>query len=106
LVDRKQDMILSGAINVYPAELEEVLYEHPNIKEAAVIGTKDDKWGEDPVAIIVPEKGKEVAEEEMRESCSERLARHNHQQYYYFRDESLPRSLQGKVLKFKLREAY
>lgn len=106
LVDRKQDMILSGAINVYPAEIEEVLYEHPNIKEAAVIGTKDDKWGEVPVAIIVPEKGKSVTEEEMQEFCSERLARYKLPKYYYFRDESLPRSLQGKVLKFKLREAY
>src|SRR5699024_1632208 len=106
LVDRKQDMILSGAINVYPAEIEEVLYEHPNIKEAAVIGTKDDKWGEVPVAIIVPEKGASVTEEEMQEFCSERLARYKLPKHYHFRDEPLPRSLQGKVLKFKLREAY
>ncbi|HLR43027.1 MAG TPA: AMP-binding protein [Pseudogracilibacillus sp.] len=106
LVDRKQDMILSGAINVYPAEIEEILYEHPYVKEAAVIGAKDDKWGEVPVAIIVPEEGEYVEEEEMKEFCSERLARYKLPKHYYFREEPLPRSLQGKVLKFKLREIY
>jgi len=99
-------MILSGAINVYPAEIEEILYEHPHVKEAAVIGEKDEKWGEVPVAIIVPEEGEYVEEEEMKEFCSERLARYKLPKHYYFREEPLPRSLQGKVLKFKLRETY
>src|SRR5699024_12130066 len=100
LVDRKQDMILSGAINVYPAEIEEILYEHPHVKEAAVIGAKDEKWGEVPVAIIVPEEGEDVEEEEVTEFCSERLAGYKLQKHYYFREEPLPRSSQGKVLKF------
>src|SRR5699024_5612895 len=106
LVGRKQDMILSGAINVYPAENEEIIYEHPHVKEAAVIGAKDEKWGEGRVAIIVAEEGEDVEKEGMTKICRVRWARYKLPKHYYFREEPLPRSLQGKVLKFKLRETY
>src|SRR5699024_1776311 len=75
IVDRKQDMILSGAINVYPAEIEEVLHEHPKIADVAVIGVPDEKWGETVKAVVVLKEGETANEEEIIHFCNGKLAR-------------------------------
>lgn len=106
LVDRKQDMILSGAINVYPAEIEGVLYEYPKVREATVIGIPDEKWGEVPMALIVPKEGESITTEEMLDFCEGKLAKYKTPKEFIFRETPLPRSLQGKVLKYKLREQF
>lgn len=105
IVDRKQDMILSGAINVYPAEIEGVLHQHPSVEDVAVIGVPDEKWGEVSLAAIVLREGKEVTKEELKEFCSGKLAKYKIPHHFDFVEE-LPRSLQGKLLKFKIRENY
>lgn len=105
LVDRKQDMILSGAINVYPAEMEEVLHEHPSVKEAAVIGIPHKKWGEVPMAIIVAKENEHITSEDIITFSKEQMAKYKVPHQVEFVDE-LPRSLQGKVLKYKLREQF
>lgn len=106
LVDRKQDMILSGALNVYPAEIEEVLYEHPDIAEVAVIGMAHDKWGEVPLAIVRLQDGKQTQEADLISFCHDKLADYKKPHKIVFVDEPLPRSLQGKVLKYQLREQF
>jgi len=103
LVDRKQDMILSGAINVYPAEIEEVIHEHPNVMEATVIGMDHEKWGEVPMAIVVVKDGETITSEDIISFCSDNMAKYKVPHRIEFLDV-LPRNLQGKVLKYKLRE--
>lgn len=98
-------MILSGAINVYPAEIEEVLHEHTNIADVAVIGVPDEKWGEVPIAIVVLREGADTNEEDILEFCNGKLAKYKIPHSVDFVDE-LPRSLQGKLLKYQLREKY
>ncbi|GKV66634.1 MULTISPECIES: AMP-binding protein [unclassified Sporosarcina] len=105
IVDRKQDMILSGAINVYPAEIEGVLHEHPAIADAAVIGIPDEKWGEVSLAAVVLRPGEKVSKEDLIEFCQGKLAKYKIPQHIDFVEE-LPRSLQGKLLKFKIRKNY
>lgn len=105
VVDRKKDMIISGGENIYPAEIEEVLYTHPKILEAAVIGIHDPDWGENVKAIVVPKQGETLTEEEVIEHCKKNLASYKKPKSVDFVDV-LPRNPQGKVLKFVLREKY
>lgn len=105
VVDRKKDMIISGGENIYPAEIEEVLYTHPKILEAAVIGVPDPDWGESVKAIVVPKQGETLTEEEVIEHCKKNLASYKKPKSVDFVD-ALPRNPQGKVLKFALREKY
>lgn len=105
IVDRKQDMILSGALNVYPAEIEGVLHQHPNILDVAVIGVPDEKWGEAVKAIVVLHEGEKTTAEDIIKYCEGRLANYKRPQSVEFVTE-LPRSLQGKLLKYQLREKY
>ncbi|OZU89636.1 hypothetical protein CIL03_00390 [Virgibacillus indicus] len=105
IVDRKQDMILSGAINVYPTEIEEVLHKHPKIADVAVIGVPHEKWGEVPIAIIVLNNDEIAEETEILEFCNGKLAKYKIPHAVEFVKE-LPRSLQGKLLKYKIREEY
>lgn len=98
-------MILSGAINVYPAEIEEVLHEHTKIADVAVIGVPDEKWGEVPIAIVVLHEGEDVNQEDILEFCNGKLAKYKIPHRVNFVEE-LPRSLQGKLLKYQLREKY
>ena len=105
LVDRKKDMVISGGENIYPIEVENVLVAHPKIREVAVIGVPDEKWGEGLRAIIVLKKGEEATEEEIIDYCSGRLAGFKKPRSVEFRNE-LPRSSFGKVLKRVLREPY
>ncbi|NHM31969.1 acyl-CoA synthetase [Neobacillus terrae] len=103
LVDRKKDMIISGGENVYSAEVEVVLYEHPAILEAAIIGVPDEVWGEAVSAVIVLKEGAEVEEQELRSFCRQRLAGYKVPRHIFFEKE-LPRNASGKILKYQLRK--
>jgi len=103
IVDRKKDMVLSGGHNVYPREVEEVLYSHPEIKEACVIGLPHPERGEQIKAFVVPQKKDSVAVEELIAYCRTRLAVYKLPTQIEFRDD-LPKSHVGKVLRNVLRE--
>ncbi|MFT5531409.1 MAG: long-chain acyl-CoA synthetase [Candidatus Poriferisodalaceae bacterium] len=105
LFDRFKDMIVSGAENVYPAEAENVLYDHPDVTEVAVIGVPDDRWGETVKAIVVARPGTEIGTDALIELCRSRLARFKCPTSFDFVDE-LPRNASGKVLKTALRAPY
>ena len=105
IVDRKKDMIITGGENVYPAEVENVLYKNPAVMQAAVIGTPDDKWGEAVTAIIVRREGVDTSEEEIKEFCRQALARYKVPKKVIFAD-SLPLSASGKILKYRLRDEF
>ncbi|MFT5194132.1 MAG: fatty-acyl-CoA synthase [Cellvibrionaceae bacterium] len=103
--DRKKNMIISGSENIYAAEVERVIYEHPAVAECALIGRPDTKWGEIPVAIIAAKPGKTLTEAEMREFMQGRLARYKLPKAYIFTDE-LPKNAMGKIQHFLVRELF
>ncbi|MFW5740406.1 MAG: acyl-CoA synthetase [Myxococcota bacterium] len=103
LVDRKKDMIISGGENVYPAEVEKVLLEHTSVAEAAVVGKKDDKWGEVPVAFVVPVPGQKLSPEDLVAFCAGRIAKYKNPKEVIVR-ESLPHNAAGKILKQELKK--
>jgi long-chain acyl-CoA synthetase len=103
IVDRKKDMIIAGGFNIYPREVEEVLYEHPKVLEAAVIGVADLYRGETVKAFIVVKKGEQVSEEELNDYCRSKLAAYKVPRHYEFRAD-LPKTLIGKVLRRELVE--
>jgi acyl-CoA synthetase (AMP-forming)/AMP-acid ligase II len=103
IVDRKKDMILTGGENVYPREVEEILYEHPGVVEAAVIGASDSKWGEKVVAVVCRREGADLTGEELIAFCRERIASYKKPRHVVF-VEILPRNASGKVLKRELRD--
>jgi len=105
IVDRKRDMICSGGENVYPREVEEILYQHPAVHEAAVFGIPDDYWVERVHASIVLKAGTKVTDKEIIEYCKERLARYKAPKSVEFL-EALPKNPGGKILKRELREKY
>ena len=105
IVDRKKDMIITGGENVYPREVEEVLYGHPAVSEAAVIGVPDDKWVERVHAIITLKESEQATSEEIVAYCKERLAWYKAPKSVEF-VTSLPKNPQGKILKRELREKY
>lgn len=105
IVDRKKDMFISGGENVYPAEIEKVLYQHPAVHICAVIGLPDVKWGEAGKACIVLKPGKTATESELLEFMAARLARYKVPRSVTFLD-SLPISAAGKILKRELRDQF
>jgi fatty-acyl-CoA synthase len=105
IVDRKKDMIITGGENVYSTEVEHVLYEHPAILEAAVIGVPDSQWGERVTAIVVPRQGGAATAEEIINFCKERLARYKAPKVVEFAS-ALPRTGSGKIAKRELRKHY
>jgi long-chain acyl-CoA synthetase len=98
IVDRKKDMIIRGGYNVYPREIEEVLYEHPAVLEVAVIGVPDEALGEEVGAAVVRRPGSEVDAEDIRAFVKERVAAYKYPRHIWFPDE-LPKGATGKVLK-------
>jgi acyl-CoA synthetase (AMP-forming)/AMP-acid ligase II len=102
IVDRKKDMFISGGENVYPVEIENVLYTHPAVALCAVIGAPDEKWGEVGCAYVVLKKETTATEAELLELCRSRLARYKVPKSVVF-VESLPMSAAGKILKRELR---
>ncbi len=105
IVDRKKDMIVSGGENIYPREIEEVLYAHPAVLEAAIIGVPDELWGESVMALVVLRPGQAATADELIAFSAERLARYKRPKSVEFRDV-LPKSPSGKILKKDLREPY
>ena len=105
IVDRQKDMIISGGENVYPAEVEDVLYRHPAIAEVAVIGVPDERWGEVPKAVVVVRPGQPLSYEDLRMFCEGRLARYKIPKTMAVVD-TLPRNAAGKVLKRVLQEQF
>ena len=105
IADRKKDMIISGGVNIYPAEIEEVLLLHHSVLDAAVIGIPDEDWGESIKAFVVLREGTEPNEEEIISYCGEKLAGYKKPKSVDFVHE-LPRHPTGKILKRILREKY
>ncbi|MDH5556714.1 MAG: AMP-binding protein [Alphaproteobacteria bacterium] len=102
LKDRSKDVIISGGTNIYPREVEEVLLEHPGVREVSVVGRPDPEWGESVLAFIVAAPGREVAPGELDALCLARIARFKRPKEYRFLD-ALPKNNYGKVLKTELR---
>jgi long-chain acyl-CoA synthetase len=108
LLDRRTDLIISGGVNIYPAEIEAALLEHPSVADVAVIGVPDPEWGHKVVALIQPEAGVAGGEEltaELLRHCAPRLARLKHPRLIEYR-ESLPRTPTGKLSRRYVRETY
>ena len=105
LVDRKKDMIISGGFNVFPADLEAVIGTHPAVLDCTVIGVAHPKWGETPLALVIPRSDAQVSTDELKQWCNERLAKHQRLADLQWRDD-FPRNALGKVLKRELRQAF
>jgi long-chain acyl-CoA synthetase len=98
IVDRKKDMIIRGGYNVYPREIEEVLYEHPAVREAAVLGIPHDEYGEEVGAAVALKEGEEVSADELRKYVKDQVAAYKYPRRVWFVDE-LPKGPTGKILK-------
>src|SRR4051794_26730899 len=105
ICDRKKDMIISGGVNIYPAEIEAVLYAHPQVLDAAGFGIPDDEWGERVHAIVQAKAGETIDLDELRAFAEPRLANYKRPRDYEVRAE-LPRTDSGKLLKRVLRDEY
>jgi long-chain acyl-CoA synthetase len=102
-VDRKKDMIIAGGYNIYPREIDEVLYQHPKIADAVSVGIADEYRGETVKAFVVPKAGETLTEEDVISFCKKKLAAYKSPKIVEFRDE-LPKSAVGKILRKVLRE--
>jgi acyl-CoA synthetase (AMP-forming)/AMP-acid ligase II len=105
IAERKKDMIISGGLNVYPRDIEEVVAEHPDIAEVGVVGIPHPKWGETPLALAVPRSGASPDTEEIKQWANAKLGKHQRLYAVVLRDE-LPRNAIGKILKRELRDEY
>lgn len=103
--DRKRDMIVSGGINIFPREIEEVLFTNPKVADAAVVGKTDPEWGEKVTAYVVLKPGKSATEQEIIDFTKEKLASYKKPKEVQFL-EALPKGTTGKTLKRKLRDKY
>jgi acyl-CoA synthetase (AMP-forming)/AMP-acid ligase II len=105
LMDRSKDMIVSGGENIYPREIEEVIIRHPAIREVAVIGVPDPKWGEAVKAVVSMAPGASITEEELIAFCKDHIASYKKPKSFDFVDE-LPKNNYGKIMKRELRARY
>jgi acyl-CoA synthetase (AMP-forming)/AMP-acid ligase II len=105
LVDRKDDKIITGGFNVYPREVEEALYRHPAIREAAVVASPDEKWGEAITAVVALHTGRKASEEELLAFCADHLTAYKKPKRVIICDE-LPKSAVGKILRRVVREPF
>ncbi|MAZ04056.1 MAG: 4-coumarate--CoA ligase [Sneathiella sp.] len=105
LLDRKKDMIISGGFNIYAADIEAELSNHPDVADVAVIGIPSEEWGETPLALVVVKPGAEITQAGLKDWVNERLGKTQRISGVEFRDE-LPRSTIGKIMKRELREPY
>jgi acyl-CoA synthetase (AMP-forming)/AMP-acid ligase II len=107
LVDRKSNMIISGGENIYPSEVEAVIGAHPKVKDVAVVGLVDAKWGERVHAAVVLHVGAQTSETELIDWCKERLAGYKRPRGYSFLlDDEMPRNATGKILHRALKEKF
>ena len=102
IVGRKKDMILRGGYNIYPREIEELLYEHPAVAEAAVVGVKHDELGEEVKAVVYLKPGCTATEAEIQAYCKERIAAFKYPRIVEIRNEPLPKGPSAKILKREL----
>ena len=105
VVEREKDVVISGGENIYPAEVEEIISQHPKVKEVAVIGVPDERWGERPIAIIVSQGGQAVNIEEIRQFCQDKLAKFKIPDRIELAD-SIPYSGSLKVARWQLKAKY
>jgi len=105
IADRKKDLIISGGENIYPAEIESIIFGHPKVADVGVIGQPDRDWGESVKAVVVPKQGVELTVEEIVEYCKGRIAKYKIPKAVVFTD-ALPRNAAGKILKRILREKF
>ncbi len=105
ICDRRIDMIISGGVNIYPAEVESALHAHPAVRDAAVIGVPDDQWGESVKAVVALKEGMLASDQELIDWCRSQIADYKRPRSVDFVDE-LPRDMAGKLLKRKIREPY
>lgn len=103
IVGRLKDMVIRGGENIYPTEIEQLLYHHPKVKDVQVIGVPDERLGEELCAWIQLKAGETLTETELRDFCKQRLARFKVPRYFLFVDE-FPMTVSGKIQKFKMRE--
>jgi fatty-acyl-CoA synthase len=103
IVGRIKDMVIRGGENVYPREIEEFLYTHPDVADVQVIGVPDERYGEELMAWVIPRPGSTVSEDDLREFCKGQIARFKIPRYVKLVD-SFPMTVTGKVQKFKMRE--
>ena len=103
ITGRLKDMIIRGGENIYPKELEELLYTHPGVSDVQVVGVPDDKYGEEVAAVIIPKEGMTLTDAEVRQFMKERVAMHKVPRYFFFTTE-FPMNAAGKILKYKIRE--
>jgi fatty-acyl-CoA synthase len=106
IVDRKKDIIISGGENISSIEVENALAAHPGILEVAVVGAPDPRWGEIPVAFVLPKPDTAISEAELQEFISLRLAKFKLPRRYEFVSSPLPKGGTGKILKKELRERF
>ena len=104
IVDRKKDLVISGGENIYPVEIEAILVKHPKVRDAAVIGTPNERLGEVVTAVIEPREGEVLTKEEVASFCEESLPRYKRPRTIIF--DQIPRSPSGKIEKPKLRQKY
>jgi len=106
LLDRADDMIISGGYNIWPMELENAIADHPAVMEVAVFGIPDPRWGETPCAVIARKPGSQIDEDEVIRLCVDRLGSYKKPGKVLVRDEPLPKSPVGKIKRRELREPY
>ncbi len=106
ILDRKKDMIVSGGVNVFASDIEEVFIQHPDVNDLAVIAVPHEKWIETPLALVRLRPGAALTEDELKDWVNTRVAKHQRVNAVEFRDEDFPRNALGKVLKRQLRAPY
>jgi long-chain acyl-CoA synthetase len=106
LVDRKKDVIISGGTNVFPKDIEEIIVQHPAVREAAVFGIPSEKWGETPLAAVILRQSNASTAEALRDWINEHVDAKNQRISAVVIMEDSPRSAAGKTLKRILREPY
>lgn len=105
ILDRKKDMIISGGINIFASDIEEVLAQHPDVRDCTVIGIPHEKWGETPLALVILYEGATITEAELQKWLNDKVAKFQRVSRLILA-ESFPRNALGKVLKKELRAAY
>ena len=106
LVDRIKDMIITGGVNVYPRDIEDVVIQHPAVAEVAVFGVPDEKWGETPVAAVVPRPGETIEPEQLKQWTNGHVDAKFQRLSDVLIMNTFPRNIAGKVLKREMRDSY
>jgi acyl-CoA synthetase (AMP-forming)/AMP-acid ligase II len=106
LTDRKDDMIISGGFNIWPAELENVISNLPNVREVAVVAAPHERWGEEPVAVVVANEGTKITEKNVIDICKKELGSYKRPGRVIIQTEPLPRTPVGKIQRKAVKERF